>query len=80
MFGSLKKIFVDWEVPDGNGTFRRVAYELDAPTRAQFVRDLTESGVSGMGGGSKGAVQEAKGPFCFITGGCFGNARASSSP
>jgi len=37
------KIIVEWGVPDGNGTSRPIGFELDGPTRAQFVRELTDS-------------------------------------
>jgi len=38
-----KKIIVEWGLPDGNGTSRCVAFELDEPGRAQFARELTEN-------------------------------------
>lgn len=38
-----KKIVVEWSVPDGNGTYRPIAFELDEPGRAQLVQDLTEN-------------------------------------
>ena len=34
---------MDWPVPDGGGTPRYVAFELDELTRAKFVQDLTKN-------------------------------------